>query len=1101
MAGSRGLDFAVPEECQPQPLRAGFPATPAAARPDQVQRHGHALVEFRPPGYSEEDDEVLMELPEQQNTVQIVRPSMLRVTAPVSPSMSPFRDDAKSSTIVDDEDLLSVTPPAPPKQLTPFFLSACCITQLAPRVTEVAGRTNVCGATVSNTSPPAHATTYASSGSRHDAVWIVVSKTWIRSEIAHGSNRIFPLEVGDTVRVTAIVRAELRTISPAMGWVSLVGPDGAPLVQVSPPKSKPAESYAAVDFGEAFLSALYELNLSAADAVSKDLVMARAVRTCHAAAARHALTRVLGSTPFSDHTINMWGSICERLDRAIWGPPEGPSMGLQRAIIRGDATAAWEMVKNVRAGSPLPGNDPFSSLPPRHVGMVEELLARAWQSCSRKPEARNLALSWEAVLRAATRCQDQGVQRLRIPALRTPERVAVFVMLQNACPTRIAAGAYEYAGVREGRPYYSRTTQGVISRTVVIAWRSVGEWWISEDGATTPLFRGDGGWLPPAGRWELGTAEDVLVDCCFATVSLEERIPSAEAPPGCILACGTNTSGQLGVDNDSSSGRIWWNGRVVQAMLPHGAHMLDVACSESHCIAVDLDGRLFSWGNNEFNQLGCGHPSKSSTAHAAKGQTSDAGAGTAASAGFRLPALVNVADKLRRLPRGRLGGVAAPQLVAVACGAQFSIALDSNGFVWSWGCGEGGVLGLGRKGLEGRDVPTCVESTGRLQCRSIACGAYHSAAVGRNGELFTWGRAEGGQLGLADAQVESHITELCLNDTCVCKPCLVTFPPSDETPSSDTIEVQQVSCGDVHSCALDSTGRIWSWGWGEFGQLGLGFAGDTFEPGHGGSASKRPTPSMIPSRFRVFGKQGAVWSIACGGAFSCAVVLEQSVDAAGVVFAWGSNEHGQCAQPAKNPIVVPTPSMIEGLSMIISVACGAAHAVAVDSNGCAHAWGQWRQGQLGASGPWMQPSPPLRALSTATDVGTEPVEASPLSTWSASIFGSSSPSCVHSPTAEPQQRGSAAGTNDTSTRISAATSVMGSMSHQPTMLRSIKGIHVRRAACGLHHTLLLAGVPAPPNAALLRPGSKSSSPQPQGENGTLSDASPRDEFGDSTCSV
>ena len=82
------------------------------------------------------------------------------------------------------------------------------------------------------------------------------------------------------------------------------------------------------------------------------------------------------------------------------------------------------------------------------------------------------------------------------------------------------------------------------------------------------------------------------------------------------------------------------------------------------------------------------------------------------------------------------------QIMAVACGADFTIALTEDGDVWSLGEGEHGQLGLGTTKHQykpawvgGRDVfkePVVV----------VAAGTAHAACVTSNGVLFTSGTSE-----------------------------------------------------------------------------------------------------------------------------------------------------------------------------------------------------------------------------------------------------------------------------------------------------------------------------------------------------------------------
>merc|ERR1712190_19832 len=155
-------------------------------------------------------------------------------------------------------------------------------------------------------------------------------------------------------------------------------------------------------------------------------------------------------------------------------------------------------------------------------------------------------------------------------------------------------------------------------------------------------------------------------------------------------------------------------------------------------------------------------------------------------------------------------------------------------------------------------------------------------------------------------------------------------------------------------------GQVWSWGWGEFGQLGLGFSAASYKSGTGGMASKRLTPQAIGrDKF----DNVRVRFVACGGAFSAAItdVNQLLPGFGGNLYLWGANEVGQCAQPSKKPVEVETPAKVRPLKQTIirSVACGASHIIAVDTAGRAYSWGSAQYGQLGSSQPPKVFTPPL----------------------------------------------------------------------------------------------------------------------------------------------
>ena len=88
--------------------------------------------------------------------------------------------------------------------------------------------------------------------------------------------------------------------------------------------------------------------------------------------------------------------------------------------------------------------------------------------------------------------------------------------------------------------------------------------------------------------------------------------------------------------------------------------------------------------------------------------------------------------------------------------------------------------------------------------------------------------AEGGQLGLSEEVLNEDFERW--EDAVVPTPRPVEAHNSengkgDQEQDQRGVQFVQVSCGDVHSCGLDFQGNVWSWGWGEFGQLGIGISG------------------------------------------------------------------------------------------------------------------------------------------------------------------------------------------------------------------------------------------------------------------------------------
>lgn len=76
-----------------------------------------------------------------------------------------------------------------------------------------------------------------------------------------------------------------------------------------------------------------------------------------------------------------------------------------------------------------------------------------------------------------------------------------------------------------------------------------------------------------------------------------------------------------------------------------------------------------------------------------------------------------------------------------------SLAITDAGYLYSWGRGFEGQLGLSET-IEIASVPAYVKFFHGKKVNYIAAGSYYSLAVTSAGEMYSWGEAKMGQLGL-----------------------------------------------------------------------------------------------------------------------------------------------------------------------------------------------------------------------------------------------------------------------------------------------------------------------------------------------------------------
>ena len=97
----------------------------------------------------------------------------------------------------------------------------------------------------------------------------------------------------------------------------------------------------------------------------------------------------------------------------------------------------------------------------------------------------------------------------------------------------------------------------------------------------------------------------------------------------------------------------------------------------------------------------------------------------------------NAEDKL--VPT-RVLGLSGVRVTQVSCGSgdAHTVALDESGSLWSWGDGDYGKLGRG--GSEASKVPKLITNWGSSPVRisKVVCGAQFTIALSTEGKVYTW---------------------------------------------------------------------------------------------------------------------------------------------------------------------------------------------------------------------------------------------------------------------------------------------------------------------------------------------------------------------------
>ncbi|MFO0477358.1 MAG: T9SS type A sorting domain-containing protein [Bacteroidota bacterium] len=182
---------------------------------------------------------------------------------------------------------------------------------------------------------------------------------------------------------------------------------------------------------------------------------------------------------------------------------------------------------------------------------------------------------------------------------------------------------------------------------------------------------------------------------------------------GTVWCWGWNTDGQLG-DGTTTD-------KSIPTQVPSLTGITKIAAGTYHTLALKNDGTVWAWGDNVNGQIGNGTT------------------GTDKTSPVQVSGLTNV--------------------VAIAAGRFFSMAVKSDGTVWTWGQNLYGQLGNGN--TTDSNVPVQVSGLTGITSAVAATGAFHVHALKNDGTVWSWGRNTYGNLGnntIVDSNVPIQMT-------------------------------------------------------------------------------------------------------------------------------------------------------------------------------------------------------------------------------------------------------------------------------------------------------------------------------------------------------
>lgn len=285
-----------------------------------------------------------------------------------------------------------------------------------------------------------------------------------------------------------------------------------------------------------------------------------------------------------------------------------------------------------------------------------------------------------------------------------------------------------------------------------------------------------------------------------------------------------------------------------------------------HTVAIDKYGKAWTWGRNLYGELG----------------------NASFVASVRTPVAV-CGNKT---------------FCKIAAGSFFSLGIDKNGLIWSWGENDIGQLGNSLANYSER-TPVSIGGVKKTFCK-ISAGANYVLAIDKYGKSWGWGSSIRGEIG--NKQLDDCST-----------------PKAIAGADKTFVEISE-------RFGIDINGKVWGWGNNRYGQLG----NNSFV------LAQTPVPVY-------------------GGKTFCKIAASRdhtlAIDKNGKAWGWGYNGYGQIGVGTVDSCQV-TPVSVYGNKTFCKIFAYDNRSYAIDKNNKAWGWGYNGYSSLGiGSGSYNVNSP------------------------------------------------------------------------------------------------------------------------------------------------
>lgn len=253
-------------------------------------------------------------------------------------------------------------------------------------------------------------------------------------------------------------------------------------------------------------------------------------------------------------------------------------------------------------------------------------------------------------------------------------------------------------------------------------------------------------------------------------------------------------------------------------------------------------------------------------------------------------------------------------IIHVASRNDVVFAVSKNKNVYCWGGAGVGPMGVEMNNQKSQFMsPQLVQNLEEEDIVGVSIGSNHASAISEHGDVYVWGEGRNGCLGNGNSKSQAT-------------PDLVPF-------FVEKINIKCCSAGEMHNCALDKNGNVYSFGHSANGRLGLGCVNNPV---------KVYTPYSVQ-----FPRCERVRLISCGTDHSLAVTACR-------IYSWGCGDGGKLGHGDYSDRWEPSEIVSLSGKRITDVSSGFWHSACIinippmtEGNGWLYTWGTGYNGQLG----------------------------------------------------------------------------------------------------------------------------------------------------------